>query len=155
MCSSMRKKNQKYLNDFWHRHFESPISALYDELAKLGKASQDTYNPGLWLILLDLLKNWVAEGVASVVNDFNSQYWLMEFVPCQLRAAMLVTFSQSVNDALPNKQKIIFTSYQIKFQNLMIFAGYWGLEIHRYGARPIISVAFHRSLPFGHSWNHS
>jgi hypothetical protein len=32
-------------------HFESPILALCDELAKLGKASQDAYNPGLWLIL--------------------------------------------------------------------------------------------------------
>ena len=49
-------------------------SNFSDQLAKLDKASQDTYNPGLWLILLDLLKNWVAEGVASVVNDFNSQY---------------------------------------------------------------------------------
>ena len=31
--------------------FESPIIALCDELAKLGKASQDTYNPGVWVIL--------------------------------------------------------------------------------------------------------
>ena len=52
---------------------QSQISALCDELAKLGKASQDTYNPGLWLILKDLLKNWVAKGVASDINDFNAQ----------------------------------------------------------------------------------
>ena len=32
-------------------HFESPIFALCAELAKLGKASQDAYNPGGWLIL--------------------------------------------------------------------------------------------------------
>ena len=32
-------------------HLESPISALCDKLAKLGKASQDAHNPGLWLIL--------------------------------------------------------------------------------------------------------
>ena len=32
-------------------HFESPIFALWAELAKLGKASQDAYNPGGWLIL--------------------------------------------------------------------------------------------------------
>ena len=32
-------------------HFESPIFVLCAKLAKLGKASQDTYNSGLWLIL--------------------------------------------------------------------------------------------------------
>ena len=32
-------------------HFESQIFALCDELAKLGKASQDAYNLGGWLIL--------------------------------------------------------------------------------------------------------
>ena len=31
--------------------FESPFFALCDKLAKLGKASQDAYNPGKWLIL--------------------------------------------------------------------------------------------------------
>ena len=51
-------------------HFESPISAVCDELAKLGRASQDAYNPELWLILYDLLKNWVAEGVTFDGNDF-------------------------------------------------------------------------------------
>ena len=30
---------------------KSPISALCDKLAKLGKASQDAYNPEKWLIL--------------------------------------------------------------------------------------------------------
>ena len=36
----------------------------------LGKASQDAYNPGKWLILQALMKYWVAEGIASDVNDF-------------------------------------------------------------------------------------
>ena len=35
----------------------------------LGKAIWDTYNLGGWLILQALLKNWVAEGIASDVND--------------------------------------------------------------------------------------
>ena len=51
--------------------FESPIFALFDEAAKLGKASEDTYNWGRWLILYDLLNGWVAKGVASGVKDFN------------------------------------------------------------------------------------
>ena len=59
-------------------HFENPILALCDEVAKLGKASTDAYNPGGWLILKDRLKNWVAEGVASVVNDFT-----IECLTCQ------------------------------------------------------------------------
>jgi hypothetical protein len=50
-------------------HFESPISALCDEVAKLGKASLDAYNRGGWIISQDLLKNWFAEGVALEVND--------------------------------------------------------------------------------------
>ena len=43
---------------------------IFDQAAKLGKASRDAYNQGLLLILQDLLKNWVAEGVTSDVNDF-------------------------------------------------------------------------------------
>ena len=43
---------------------------IFDQAAKLGKASRDAYNLGLWLIFQDLLKNWFAEGVASDVNDF-------------------------------------------------------------------------------------
>ena len=46
---------------------------IFDKAAKLGKTPRDTYNPGFWLVLLDLLKNWVAEGVASDVNDFSKQ----------------------------------------------------------------------------------
>ena len=34
---------------------------------------RDTCNPGGWLILQDLLKNGVAKGVASKINDF-TQY---------------------------------------------------------------------------------
>ena len=51
--------------------FESPIFALFDEAAKLGKASGDAYNWGRQLILYDLLNEWVAKGVASGVKDFN------------------------------------------------------------------------------------
>ena len=39
---------------------------IFDQAAKLCKASRDTYNPELWL-----LKNWVADGVAFDINDFN------------------------------------------------------------------------------------
>ena len=62
------------MNAFSHRKipFESSISALCYELAELGKAFQNPYNPELWLILYDLLKNWVAEGVTSNVNDFTT-----------------------------------------------------------------------------------
>ena len=35
------------------------LGHILDELAKLGKSTQDTYNPGGWLILLDLLNEWV------------------------------------------------------------------------------------------------
>ena len=46
------------------------LGQIFDEVAKLGKSTQDT-NRGGWLILLGLLKNGVAECVASEVNDFN------------------------------------------------------------------------------------
>ena len=45
------------------------LGQIFDEVAKLGKSTQDAYNPGKWLIL----KNWVAEGIASDVNAFNIQ----------------------------------------------------------------------------------
>ena len=38
---------------------------IFDEAAKLGKATWNAYNLVGWLIL----KNWVAEGVASKVDD--------------------------------------------------------------------------------------
>ena len=38
-------------------------------MAKLGKSTQDTYNRGGWIILYDLLNEWVAEGVASDPHD--------------------------------------------------------------------------------------
>ena len=47
------------------------LGQIFDEVAKLGKSTQDAYNPGKWLILEALLKNWVAEGIASDVNDFS------------------------------------------------------------------------------------
>ena len=40
-------------------------------MAKLGKASQDAYNPAGWLFLQALLKNGVAEGVTSDSLDTN------------------------------------------------------------------------------------
>ena len=55
------------------------IFALCDKLAKPGKASQDAYNPGKWLILYALMKNWVAEGIASDVNYFNTEFL---YTPC-------------------------------------------------------------------------
>ena len=42
---------------------------IFDEVAKLGKSTQDTHNRGGWLILQALLKNEVAEGVASNPHD--------------------------------------------------------------------------------------
>ena len=50
---------------------------IFDQAAKLGKASRDAYNQGLLLIFQDLLKNWVAEGVTSDVNDFTVEYLRM------------------------------------------------------------------------------
>ena len=44
---------------------------LFNQAAKPGKASRDAYNPRLWLILKNLLKNWVAKSVASDIDDFN------------------------------------------------------------------------------------
>jgi len=63
-----------FLNE--KKNFGSPILALYYELAKLGKVSQDACHPGLWIILWDLLKNWLAKSVASNVNDFNVEVHL-------------------------------------------------------------------------------
>ena len=44
--------------------------ALFDEAAKLGKASEDVFNGGGGLIMEDFLNEWVAKGVASNLNDF-------------------------------------------------------------------------------------
>ena len=51
-------------------HFESQILALFAEAAKLGKTSEDAYNRGRWLVLKDLLNEWVANGVVSDPHDF-------------------------------------------------------------------------------------
>ena len=57
---------------------------IFDQAAKLGKASRDAYNPGLWLILEDFLKNWVAESVASDVNDFTLHgYFTKKKIVCR------------------------------------------------------------------------
>jgi hypothetical protein len=50
------KKNQRDSGDFYHRKFTLKVQFLHfalswQSLAKLGKASQDAYNPGGWLIL--------------------------------------------------------------------------------------------------------
>ena len=49
-------------NSLWKSNFST--------LRWAGKARQSIR---LWLILLDLMKNWVAEGVASDVNDFTQE----------------------------------------------------------------------------------
>ena len=49
------------------------LGQIFDKLAKLGKSTQDTYNRRGWLILLALLKNGVAESVASDSHDTNLQ----------------------------------------------------------------------------------
>ena len=54
------------------------LGQIFDEVAKLGKSTQDTYNRGWWLILWDLLKNWVAKGVASDVNDFTTYFHMYD-----------------------------------------------------------------------------
>jgi hypothetical protein len=46
---------------------------IFDQAAKLGKASRDTYKPGLLIFMYVLFKNCVAEGVSSDVNDFTMQ----------------------------------------------------------------------------------
>ena len=51
--------------------FESPIFAL------CSKASWDTYNQGGWIILQDLLKNWIA---ASEVNDPTKNFLTYGFI---------------------------------------------------------------------------
>ena len=43
--------------------------SILDKVTKLGKATQDVYNWVGWLILWAHFKNWVAEGIASEVND--------------------------------------------------------------------------------------
>ena len=45
------------------------LGQIFDEVAKLGKSTQDTYNRGGWLILSALLKNGVNEGVATESHD--------------------------------------------------------------------------------------
>ena len=55
MCSCSSLKNQKDQNDFWHRKFtlkvQSPLLDLFDDAAKLAKASRDAYNLECNLIL--------------------------------------------------------------------------------------------------------
>ena len=53
---------------------KSNILAHHDRMKMLEKASWDTYKQGGWLILKDLLKNWVDEGVAFGVNNFITIY---------------------------------------------------------------------------------
>ena len=62
---------------------------ILDKMAKLGKSNQDAHNPGKWLILEALLKNGVAEVVASDSHDTN---------PHQKNAANGVLFNGFKND---------------------------------------------------------
>ena len=68
--------------------------ALFDKAPKLGKGYRDTYNWGGWLILLDLLKKWVAEAVASELHDF-SLYPLSK-----LRKALFAQSTQNFETSL-------------------------------------------------------
>ena len=52
------------------------LGQIFDELAKLGKSTQDTHNRGGRLILLALLKNGVAEGVAFDSHDTSAEVCL-------------------------------------------------------------------------------
>ena len=61
------KKNQEDFDDFLHRKFTLNVQFLPYLAAKLGKASWEAHNQGGWLIL----KNSIAEGVASEFNDSN------------------------------------------------------------------------------------
>ena len=52
---------------------------IFDEAAKLGKASRITAN------FVRHFENWVAEGVASDVSDFNIHGRAQEFLPANQR----------------------------------------------------------------------
>ena len=51
-------------NSLWKSNFDTSRRGR--------KAFQDAYYQGGWLILQVLLNNWVAEGVASEVNDWRN-----------------------------------------------------------------------------------
>ena len=57
---------------------------IYDEAAKLCKASKDAYNQERWLILEERLIERVAEGVASEVHDFTLYIVLVQSIPSWL-----------------------------------------------------------------------
>ena len=57
------------LLSFWHFRTRQQF---------LGKASWDTYDR--CLILQDFFKNWVAEGVASKVNDSTGEFMIENFM---------------------------------------------------------------------------
>ena len=48
--------------------------ALFERTVPLGKAPREAYDWRRWLILKDLLKKWVAQGVAYKVHDFISRH---------------------------------------------------------------------------------
>ena len=73
-----RNLQEKLENDFFVTSILKPLQMvkscqIFDQVAKLGKASRDAYNPGLWIILYALLKNGVAEGVAFDPHDTKSK----------------------------------------------------------------------------------
>ena len=49
------------------------LSALLEGHPKLCKESKDANNLGGWLIMKDLLNEWVAEGVATDPHDFTEK----------------------------------------------------------------------------------
>ena len=64
------RKNLEQNENLWTLLLK--LGQIFDEVAKLGKSTQDTYNRVGWLILQALLKNGVAEGVASDSHDTNN-----------------------------------------------------------------------------------
>ena len=49
------------------------LCPIFDEAAKLCKASKDAYNWEGWLISKDLLNEWIAIGVIFEVLDFSQR----------------------------------------------------------------------------------
>ena len=73
------------------------LGQTFDEVAKLGKSTQDAYNPGKWLFLKALLKNWVSKGITSDVNDFNT-YFLFISGQCIKKEEVVARTSLLVKD---------------------------------------------------------
>ena len=67
-------------------------------MANIGKASEDAYNQRGWLILQDLLNEWVAEGVASDVKDFTQYHNQLKLLVNIIIQVQILPQSGLVND---------------------------------------------------------